>query len=60
MLIGVGLVDDMKKGIIDCFWLLLMLWFVVLIGCIVSDVVNNLFVVIVMLLMGLVVGWCIW
>ncbi len=56
-LTGAGLADDMKKGIIDRFRSLPMSRSAVLIGRTVSDVANNLLVVIVMSLTGLVVGW---
>src|ERR1700710_374913 len=56
-LTGAGLADDMKKGIIDRFRSLPMSRSAVLIGRTVSDVANNLLVVVVMSLTGLVVGW---
>jgi ABC transporter DrrB family efflux protein len=56
-LTGAGLADDMKKGIIDRFRSLPMSRSAVLIGRTVSDVANNVLVVIVMSLTGLVVGW---
>ncbi|GMA86135.1 hypothetical protein GCM10025868_13850 [Angustibacter aerolatus] len=56
-LTGAGLADDMKKGIIDRFRSLPMSRSAVLVGRTVSDVANNLLVVVVMSLTGLVVGW---
>jgi ABC transporter DrrB family efflux protein len=56
-LTGAGLADDMQKGIIDRFRSLPMSRSAVLVGRTVSDVANNLLVVIVMSLTGLVVGW---
>ncbi len=56
-LTGAGLADDMQKGIIDRFRSLPMSRSAVLIGRTVSDVVNNVIVVVVMALTGLVVGW---
>ncbi len=56
-LTGAGLAEDMKKGIIDRFRSLPMSRSAVLIGRTMSDVVNNLIVVIVMSLTGLAVGW---
>jgi ABC-2 type transport system permease protein len=56
-LTGAGLADDMQKGIIDRFRSLPMSRSAVLVGRTLSDVVNNLIVVVVMSLTGLVVGW---
>ncbi|WP_426565892.1 ABC transporter permease [Angustibacter sp. McL0619] len=56
-LTGAGLADDMQKGIIDRFRSLPMSRSAVLMGRTVSDVANNLLVVVVMSLTGLVVGW---
>jgi ABC-2 type transport system permease protein len=56
-LTGAGLADDMQKGIIDRFRSLPMSRSAVLVGRTVSDVANNLLVVVVMSLTGLVVGW---
>jgi ABC transporter DrrB family efflux protein len=56
-LTGAGLADDMKKGIIDRFRSLPMSRSAVLIGRTVSDVANNLLVVVVMALTGAIVGW---
>jgi ABC-2 type transport system permease protein len=54
---GAGLADDIKKGIIDRFRSLPMSPSAVLFGRTLSDVVNNLIVVIVMSVTGLAVGW---
>jgi ABC-2 type transport system permease protein len=54
---GAGLADDMQKGIIDRFRSLPMAQGAVLIGRTLSDVLNNLIVLVVMGLTGLVVGW---
>jgi ABC-2 type transport system permease protein len=54
---GAGLADDMQKGIIDRFRSLPMAQGAVLIGRTLSDVLNNVLVLIVMALTGLVVGW---
>jgi ABC-2 type transport system permease protein len=56
-LTGSGLADDIQKGIIDRFRSLPMSRSAVLVGRTTSDVLNNLIVVIVMALTGLVVGW---
>jgi len=54
---GAGLADDIQKGIIDRFRSLPMSPSAVLFGRTLSDVVNNVIVVIVMSLTGLLVGW---
>ena len=54
---GAGLADDMQKGLIDRFRSLPMAQSSVLIGRTLSDVANNVLVVIVMSLTGFVVGW---
>jgi ABC-2 type transport system permease protein len=54
---GAGLADDIQKGIIDRFRSLPMSPSAVLFGRTLSDVVNNVIVVIVMSLTGLIVGW---
>jgi len=54
---GAGLADDIQKGIIDRFRSLPMSPSAVLFGRTLSDVVNNVLVVVVMSLTGLVVGW---
>ncbi len=56
-LTGAGLADDMQKGIIDRFRSLPMSRSAVLLGRTTSDVLNNVLVVTVMSLTGLVVGW---
>jgi len=54
---GAGLADDVKKGIIDRFRSLPMAPSAVLTGRTLSDVVNNVIVLVVMSLTGLLVGW---
>jgi len=54
---GSGLAEDIQKGIIDRFRSLPMSPSAVLFGRTLSDVVNNVIVVVVMSLTGLVVGW---
>ena len=54
---GAGLADDIQKGIIDRFRSLPMARSAVLIGRTLSDVANNLIVIVVMSLTGLAVGW---
>ncbi|MDM7830934.1 ABC transporter permease [Cellulomonas edaphi] len=54
---GAGLADDVKKGIIDRFRSLPMAPSAVLAGRTISDVINNVLVLIVMSLTGLLVGW---
>ncbi len=54
---GAGLAEDVKKGIIDRFRSLPMSPSAVLTGRTFSDVVNNVLVLIVMSLTGLLVGW---
>ena len=54
---GAGLADDIQKGIIDRFRSLPMSQGAVLIGRTLSDVANNVLVVVVMSLTGLAVGW---
>jgi ABC-2 type transport system permease protein len=54
---GAGLADDIKKGIIDRFRSLPMAQSAVLIGRTTSDLLNNLLVVTIMALTGLLVGW---
>ena len=56
-LTGAGLADDMQKGIIDRFRSLPMSRSAVLLGRTTSDVLNNVLVITVMSLTGLVVGW---
>ena len=54
---GVGLADDIQKGIIDRFRSLPMARSAVLVGRTTSDLVNNLLVMTVMIVVGLLVGW---
>ena len=54
---GAGLAEDVKKGIIDRFRSLPMSSSAVLVGRTLSDVLNNVLVLVVMGLTGLVVGW---
>ena len=54
---GAGLADDIKKGIIDRFRSLPMSPSAVLFGRTLSDVANNVIVLVVMGLTGLLVGW---
>ena len=54
---GAGLAEDVKKGIIDRFRSLPMAPSAVLTGRTFSDVVNNMIVLVVMSLTGLLVGW---
>jgi ABC transporter DrrB family efflux protein len=54
---GVGLADDMTKGIIDRFRSLPMARSAVLIGRTASDIVNNSIAITVMSIAGLIVGW---
>jgi ABC transporter DrrB family efflux protein len=54
---GAGLADDMKKGIIDRFRSLPMSRSAVLVGRTSSDVGNNVLVIVVMSVTGLLVGW---
>ena len=54
---GAGLADDVQKGIVDRFRSLPMAPSAVLTGRTLSDVINNVIVLVVMSLTGLVVGW---
>jgi len=54
---GVGLADDMQKGIIDRFRSLPMSRSAVLVGRTASDIIYNLISLTIMALTGLVVGW---
>lgn len=54
---GVGLAEDIQKGIIDRFRSLPMAHSAVLAGRTFSDVVNNVLVMAVMIVVGLLVGW---
>jgi ABC-type multidrug transport system permease subunit len=54
---AIGLADDLQKGMVDRFRSLPMSRAAVLVGRTTSDLLNNLFVVIIMSLTGLLVGW---
>ena len=54
---GVGLADDLQKGIIDRFRSLPMARSAVLVGRTTSDLLNNVIVLVVMAVVGLAVGW---
>lgn len=54
---GVGLADDMTKGVIDRFRSLPMARSAVLVGRTASDIVNNSIAITVMSIAGLIVGW---
>jgi len=54
---AIGLADDLQKGIVDRFRSLPMSRAAVLIGRTTSDLLNNIFVIIVMSITGLLVGW---
>ncbi|MEV6525219.1 ABC transporter permease [Longispora sp. NPDC051575] len=54
---AIGLAEDLQKGTIDRFRSLPMSRAAVLIGRTTSDLLNNVFVVLVMSLCGLLVGW---
>ncbi|HEX6342774.1 ABC transporter permease [Umezawaea sp.] len=54
---GTGLAEDMQKGIIDRFRSLPMARSAVLIGRTTSDLLNNVIVIVVMSVTGLIVGW---
>jgi len=54
---GTGLAEDIKKGVIDRFRSLPMAPSAVLTGRTLSDVVNNVLVLVVMSVTGLIVGW---
>ncbi len=54
---AIGLADDLSKGIVDRFRSLPMSRAAVLIGRTTSDLLNNVLVVVVMGLCGLLVGW---
>jgi len=54
---GAGLAEDIQKGIIDRFRSLPMSRSAVLVGRTTSDVLNNVIVVVIMSLTGLLVGW---
>jgi ABC-2 type transport system permease protein len=54
---GAGMADDMQKGIIDRFRSLPISRSAVLVGRTGSDVMNNILVIVIMSLTGLLVGW---
>ena len=54
---GIGLSEDLQKGLVDRFRSLPMARSAVLTGRTIADLVRNLFVVLVMLLVGLLVGF---
>ena len=54
---GSGMAEDIKRGTIDRFRSLPMAGSAVLVGRTTSDLVNNLVIVVIMALTGLVVGW---
>jgi ABC-2 type transport system permease protein len=54
---GAGLAQDLQRGIIDRFRSLPMARSAVLVGRTTSDVVNNVLIIIVMSVTGLLVGW---
>jgi ABC-2 type transport system permease protein/oleandomycin transport system permease protein len=56
---GVGLADDLHKGLIDRFRSLPMARSAVLVGRTGADLVRNLFVVVLMCVVGFIVGWTI-
>jgi ABC-2 type transport system permease protein len=56
-LTGAGLAEDMQKGIIDRFRSLPMSRSAVLVGRTTSDVLNNVLVIVIMSITGLLVGW---
>jgi ABC-2 type transport system permease protein len=56
---GVGLADDLHKGLIDRFRSLPMARSAVLVGRTLADFVRNFFVVILMCVVGFIVGWTI-
>jgi ABC-2 type transport system permease protein/oleandomycin transport system permease protein len=56
---GVGLADDLNKGLIDRFRSLPMARSAVLVGRTLADFVRNIFVVILMCAVGFIVGWSI-
>lgn len=54
---SIGLADDLQKGMVDRFRSLPMARGAVLIGRTTSDLLNNVFVVVIMSITGLIVGW---
>jgi ABC-2 type transport system permease protein len=56
-LTGAGMADDIQKGIIDRFRSLPMSRSAVLVGRTTSDVLNNVIVIVIMSVTGVIVGW---
>jgi ABC-2 type transport system permease protein len=54
---GVGLADDLQKGLVDRFRSLPMARSAVLVGRTLADLLRNLFVVLLMCIVGYLVGW---
>jgi ABC transporter DrrB family efflux protein len=54
---GVGLADDLQKGLVERFRSLPMARSAVLVGRTLADLVRNIFVVLLMAAMGFIVGW---
>ena len=54
---GIGLADDLQKGVIDRFRSLPMARSAVLVGRTLADLLRNVFVVLLMCAMGFLVGW---
>jgi ABC transporter DrrB family efflux protein len=54
---AIGLADDLQKGMVDRFRSLPMSRAAVLVGRTTSDLLNNVLVVVIMSLTGLIVGW---
>ena len=54
---GVGLADDLQKGLVERFRSLPMARSAVLVGRTLADLVRNIFVVLLMAAMGFLVGW---
>jgi ABC transporter DrrB family efflux protein len=54
---AIGLADDLQKGIIDRFRSLPMSRAGVLVGRTTSDLLNNMLVLVIMVICGLIVGW---
>jgi ABC-type multidrug transport system permease subunit len=57
MTTGIGLAEDLKRGLVDRFRSLPMARSAVLTGRTIADLVRNVFVVLVMLVVGLLVGF---
>src|SRR5438270_11759594 len=54
---GVGIAEDLHRGIVDCFRSLPMARSAVLTGRTIADLLRNMFTVLVMLVVGLLVGF---